>query len=290
MKLKKFLSPEGKEDRIVFNTNASIIYNILLAFSKLSIGIYTISFFLCMNAFYNLGISLAKLIAIKGFKRSHLYDTHRGYGREAYRTYMLVGIILTISACIYIIYSARLFITKVEPSYSFLTAITLTGVTFVEIVLAIHGLLTTSKEHEPAVNAIKMTNLSSSLISLMLTQSAIMSISNKENIPSFYHGLAGIFIGGIAIIIGIYMIIHMSRILNGKNLKAVLKKLDKIIKINKIITTYTFIRYEDYGPNSKYLYVEMEDMIIYLRLKELVKNRLKIQLVNESEPNYKKVV
>ncbi|MFV0394251.1 MAG: hypothetical protein ACK5LC_07635 [Coprobacillaceae bacterium] len=280
MEWTKLLTPEGRENRITFNTHASILYNFILAIGKLSLGIYNISFFLCINAFYNLGIALAKIVAIKGFKNSYLYDTHHGYGHAAYRSYIKVGFILSISAFIYILYSARLFIMKEPVDYSNMTSITIALVSFVEIGLAMYGTLTTSKENEPSINAIKMTNLSSSLISLVLTQTAAISFMHNDDI-SFYHGLIGVIFGVIAMIIGIYMVFHMSNILNGKNSKTIIKRFDTLLKKEKLTFNYTFIRYEDYGPNNKYLYIQSSDDRTYIQLKNLTKRKLSIELVNQ---------
>lgn len=282
MKVKKLLTREGRNHRVVLNTRISITYNFILALSKIAMGLYNLSFFLCINAFYNLGIAFAKTVAIKGFKNSHLYDTHRGYGREAYKSYKQVGIILAVSAFIYILYSARLFVTKEQANYSNVTGITIALVTFTEIALATYGILTTSKENEPAINAIKMANLSSSLISLVLTQTAIMSFAYPiKNSTSLYNGLSGVIFGGLAMLIGLYMISHMSRILQGKNNDVIIKRFDKLIKNEGLLVTYEFIKYEDYGPRAKYLYIQMSNMVLYLYLKDLTMEQLNIELVNQ---------
>uniref|UniRef100_UPI00403F76F6 cation transporter n=1 Tax=Paenibacillus sp. FSL E2-0201 TaxID=2954726 RepID=UPI00403F76F6 len=77
------------------------------------VGLYTASIFLCIYALYNVGLALAKATAVKRHLKGKRPpdETHPyGYGREGYKSYFRVGVILTTSSIVFIIYCVRLFL------------------------------------------------------------------------------------------------------------------------------------------------------------------------------------
>ena len=88
-------------------------------------------------------------------------------------------------------------------------AISIATVTFAEIGLNIRGVIVTRHNHTLLIHAIKMINLSASLITLVLTQTALLSFTNIETNTleiSKGNGLIGILMGTVATLIGGYMI------------------------------------------------------------------------------------
>lgn len=61
---------EQSHNRIVWFSKLSVIFNAVMALAKIIMGIYSFSVFLCINAFYNIGIGTAKAIALKGYSES----------------------------------------------------------------------------------------------------------------------------------------------------------------------------------------------------------------------------
>ncbi|OMD55328.1 hypothetical protein BSK51_04570 [Paenibacillus odorifer] len=77
-----------------------------------------------------------------------------------------------------------------NQTYSMHVALAITCMTFVEIVMAVHGAIVMMRKGKaPAVSAIKLSNLAASLISLVLTQTAILSFTHQGDM-SYYNGLA----------------------------------------------------------------------------------------------------
>jgi hypothetical protein len=62
-----------------------------------------------------------------------------------------------------------------------------------------------------AISAIKLTDLTSALVSLVLTQTAILSFTTQGDM-SYFNGISGMLFGGIATLIGIYMMIRAALI------------------------------------------------------------------------------
>ena len=187
----------NKRERIIFMSNASIISNCLIALGKLAMGIYNNSIFLCINAFYNLGMAFAKIVVLYHYKNDDQ--------KNVCDCYKQVGIILICTAVTYIFYSCRLFISHEITNYSMFSGIAIATVTFFEIGFAMYGILTNTKEQAPIVNSIKIINLCSSLISLVLTQTALLSFNSAIE-ASQYNGILALIFGSSVIFLGIYMI------------------------------------------------------------------------------------
>lgn len=198
-----------KNKHSIFFAKLSVPFNAMMAVGKISVGIFFYSFFLCFNAFYNIGIAAAKFFALRAFENtgetpgSQTLDPGMKHD-AAYRT---IGGIVLVSSLVFVIYSIRLFIGAGSTvRYPQNVAIAIAAVTFTEIIVSMRGVVTTRRNKEPLMQAIKLTNLSSAVISLVLTQTALLSFT-YEGDASIYNGLSGILFGGIAALIGVYMII-----------------------------------------------------------------------------------
>lgn len=268
--LRKIMSEvlQKRKKRWIYFANISAYVNCILAIGKLILGIYSFSIFMCLNALYNAGIVAIKYIVIKGHNEAmRLPDNANpnGYGRLEYRYYIQVGKIIIATSTVYVIYSIRLFIKGSNDEYSQIAAIVIAAVAFTEIGTSIYGILVTRAEKEPIINALKLSNLSSAMISIVLTQTAILSSKNNGD-HSVANGIAGMLFGGGAVCIGVYMVIHMSRVLNGKNEKKMIQKICKYItKLNSKLEIEP-ISYRDLGPDSRELYVKV---LYYISEEEL---------------------
>lgn len=196
---------EGKTEihslRMVRFAKASVVVNALLAIGKICFGIFTSSLFVCVNAFYNVGMGLAKHYCLLGIDKSE-------DDRQQYKYYRIVGVIISLASLVYMIYSVRMFVGhKSSYQYSDGIAAAIAAITFTEIAVNAVGYRSSKKRKVPLLQAIKLTSLASSIISLVLTQTAIMSFAYGGD-ASFANGLSGIAFGGCAAMIGLYMVIH----------------------------------------------------------------------------------
>lgn len=78
-------------------------------------------------------------------------------------------------------------------------------VTVIEIVIALQGVFARRREKEPILEAIKLTSLISSLIGLVLVQTAILGHAGEN--PIIYFDYVGVFLGVVSFFIGMYMIV-----------------------------------------------------------------------------------
>ncbi|WP_202707475.1 hypothetical protein [Sporosalibacterium faouarense] len=197
-----------KMSRSLQITRAATTASSLIAVGKLIMGIVSLSLFICTNAFYSFGMIGAKTIALIGIRKAK-------NKREQYKYYLWSTSVLIISSLLYIIYSIMLFFNPILSSYHMYVAIGIATVTFTDIGLNIRGVIITRHDHTLLIHAIKMTNLSTSLISLVLTQTALLSFTIKEtNIldMSKANGVIGLIMGSAATLIGIYMIYRIKKL------------------------------------------------------------------------------
>lgn len=179
-------------------TGAACAANFLLGTGKLLMGILSLSFFTTMNALYTYGMVTAKFCALRGIavpvKKQYAY-----YRRAA-------GILIASSLC-YAIYSTRLLWHPQSSKYHPYLAMGIATVTFAEIGLNLWGVLVERKKKSLPFHALKIINLASSLIGLVLTQAALLSFTHTEADydPSRANGILGLCMGGCAALLGCFM-------------------------------------------------------------------------------------
>ena len=189
-------------------TGAAATAGIFVAIGKLTMGVLSLSFFTCANAFYSFGMIGAKSIALTGIRKAQ-------NKKEQYQYCFFSSVVLMATSMLYIIYSILLFFIPITSSYNKYVAISIATVTFVEIGLNIRGVIVTRHNHTLLIHAIKMINLSASLITLVLTQTALLSFANTEaDIVeiSKANGFIGILMGTVATLIGAYMIFRVKKL------------------------------------------------------------------------------
>ena len=202
---------DNKTSRLLKLSGASMTANILLGFGKLVLGIYTMSFFVCVSAMYTFGMVVAKYFALAGIIKSKST-------KEQYRYYFLSGAILIVASIAFIGYSVRVLFHPVTTVYHMYVALVIASFTFFEITVNIRGVIIERNNHTPLFHALRTTNLASSLICLVLTQAAILSFADTQSeIHPTANGIIGIAMGCLALMLGINMVLRIKRIQRKKS-------------------------------------------------------------------------
>lgn len=197
-----------KRGRSLHIAGASCLGNTIVGIGKLVMGIISLSFFTCVSALYTFGMVAAKLVAISGILKEE-------NSRAQYRYYKLSGVILIGASAAYILYSVWIQFHPPTAKYHMYIALGIATFTFTEITLNIRGVIVEFKNKSPLFHALKMINLASSLISLVLVQNAILSFADEDvrasdsQLAKMSSGLIGIFTGSLALALGILMIIRI---------------------------------------------------------------------------------
>lgn len=181
---------------------ASLLINMAIGIGKIVLSIISSSFFIGVSAFYTFALVLARIFALLGSDSN----------KERCSCF-ICALILIGASILYIIYSIRLFFTKEACSYHQYAALAIATVTFVEIGVNARGVVQERRNHRLFMQALKMVNLASSLISLTLTQAALLSLSEQtEGIDrSLATGFLGFLMGTSAAVIGVLLLIKTSR-------------------------------------------------------------------------------
>ena len=179
--------------------------NILLGLGKILSGLLSLSVFVCVNGGYTLGMVVARYCALAGVLRA------KNVG-EQYRYYRWSGKILILASLLYMVYSVWSYFHPQYIAYHMYVALTIATVTFVEIGLNIRGVVVNRKNKTPLLHAIKTINLAASLISLVLTQSAILSFAQGGYHDPSVNALLGILMGACAALLGVFMLWRIQRI------------------------------------------------------------------------------
>lgn len=192
------------DSRSIHIMGATGSFSIILGVGKIISGILSLSVFACMNGFYTLGMALARYVALAGFLQTE-------EKKKSWFYYKLSGGIMIVASLLYIAYSLWTIWHPKTVYYGEVIAITIAAITFTEVGLNLYGVLKNRKAVTPIIHSLKTISLATSLISMVLTQSAILAFADDVQNPSV-NGLLGSIMGGVAALLGVYLIWRINRI------------------------------------------------------------------------------
>lgn len=172
---------------------ASLGKDVVMVLAKIVLSIVSASFFMFANALFSCGIGLARYTALKMQNKPM---------KEQLELFRKVSVILSFAGLWYAGYSVRLFFGGTPGDYTMVMALIIALYTFVEFGIQIVDLRKLRKQHDIEAEALRLIGLSSILISFVLTQTAIMSISESSD-HTFSDGLSGVVFGGLVVLVGI---------------------------------------------------------------------------------------
>ena len=185
------------EEKTKFSTGFSIVSNSLFAIGKIILSFFQGVFFL-VAGLMNLFIMLSKLVCFVGFKNPDKK-------KFVIRNY-LIAAFLFLGGVEYCFYMSRLIFTDVEVmKYDMILGICVALVSFIEMGLAIKGLFNSYGKGHYYRN-IKLINLCSALQAIVTTEIALMSFAAGYD-SRVIDGIFGLVVGGIILIIALFVII-----------------------------------------------------------------------------------
>lgn len=164
--------------------------NLFLFGLKIILFLLTKSFFFIISSFYNLCIGFAKL---------------KVYSKK--ENNWTVGLFIILASICFILYSIWTIMVKREVNYDLYTGILIATITFFDIGYSVYGIIKASKNNDIQNKLLKLIHLATALISLELTQSALLSFTMVDINNSLYNGIIGIIVGTSSFVIGIFIII-----------------------------------------------------------------------------------
>jgi len=182
----------------------SILWTWIIGVVKLILGMVSLSPFIVVNGLYGLGMGVARFFCLAT-------DEERRSLSSQYRRYRWIGVAVMIASLMYVGYALRLFFSPETTVYSTLVAIGIATVVFVELGNAVYQTITQRHNPSPLVSAAKLTSLASSLTALALVQVAIRQIADSANASNAADGWGGLVCGGLATLVGLFMIVYATR-------------------------------------------------------------------------------
>ena len=182
----------ASDSRTLHLAGISGVGNILLGLGKIASGILSLSVFVCINGLYTLGMVLARYCALAGAIRTQDAGQQYGYYRRS-------GMILIAASLLYICYSMWSFFHPKEVSYHMYVALAIATFTFAEIGVNLYGMIANRKN-------------AAALISLVLTQSAILSFAGGEDHDPAVNALMGMLSGTCAALLGVFMLWRIGKL------------------------------------------------------------------------------
>ena len=186
-----------RKRKLVF-TRVSILKDAFLVVGKGLISILSISFFMFVNALFSAGMGIARFIAVR---------MHTQEKSKQIMSYRYVGIIISIASICYVLYSVRLFFDNSTSEYDMYLALVIALYTFVEFGINIKEAIKLRKSKALEAKAIRAISFSATLICFVLTQTAIMSFASEGD-SSFVNAISGVVFGGLAALVGIYVVLE----------------------------------------------------------------------------------
>ncbi|WP_028709047.1 hypothetical protein [Propionicicella superfundia] len=169
------------------------------------------SLFWLSNAAFSVGIAVAKSLAVVAHRQGRTGKV-RGPAnrvRAQHRIYRTAGAAVCVLAALYVVSCLTMvFGGGASESYDTYSGIAIATLTFTELGMAIAGVVSARRNSDVVVEVIKLANLAGALILLALTQTALMSFSSEDGAPAHLTGVAGVFFGSGACVIGVYMLVR----------------------------------------------------------------------------------
>lgn len=171
----------------------------LIGVGKIIMALLSHSWLVFIHAVYNIIKASAKHYALKERK-------------EHYSTMFYSGLLVIAASTIYLVYSIYIYAFGSTASYHMYIAIGIAAVTTYELTVAIHGLRKAKRTDESQKETVEYVNLASALISVSLTQTAILSYTNKGADMSKAYAIGDAVFGFLALTVGLFMLLRANHL------------------------------------------------------------------------------
>ena len=177
----------------------SLLKNLCFFAFKIIVGIIYRTPLLIAVAIYNLLIGFVKANCSRGLLKNK--DDYKDS-----KTYIIGGGILFLSSIFYIIYTANQVNNPVNRNFNLVIAILIATFAAYRVGMSVGGLIRI-KGKTMLIKEYKITNFAIALTNVVLTQIAILSYLEIENMH-YYNSIFGGIVGCIILICGLYLVIH----------------------------------------------------------------------------------
>ena len=150
------------------------------------------------------------------FAYSRSLQYHQDWGgtlrqQGASRTFQN-GLLVIAASTVYLIYSIYIYFFGSAASYHMYIAIGIAAVTTYELIISIYGIKKAKRTKDIKQETLKYINLASALISVSLTQTAILSFTTEGRDMSHAYAVGDAVFGMLALFVGVLMMIRANQL------------------------------------------------------------------------------
>ena len=179
-------------------TKWSYLSGYLIGAGKIVMAVFSHSWLIFIHAIYSIVKANAQHYARK-----------KGVGDST--TMFSSGLLVIVASAVYLGYSVYIFLFGSSASYHMYIGIGIAAVTTYEIVVAICGILKAKKRKDVYTEMLRYINLASALISVSLTQTAILSFTNEGDMSRAY-AIGDAIFGFLALLVGVGMLLRANQL------------------------------------------------------------------------------
>lgn len=244
------LTPNKREDVIQVTSGLHIVMNVLIATTKVVVGLLASSIAIISEGINNASDAMNSILTLVGTRLSlkHPNKDHPfGYGRVEYLTSLVVSSLILISGIEALISSIKLVLKPQVLNVSYLSLIIVGVFAVVKYVMGVYTIGVAKKTQSDSLEAVGLDCRNDSFISIVTIASASLFILFNLNIDAY----AGIFTSFMIIKAG-YGILKetISKLLGQAGDEELAKKLYEIIRAQDYIINAADMMLHNYGPDA----------------------------------------
>lgn len=180
------------------------IYAFVWSVGKILFGAFSGAYFFCVSGASSLLFAFVKKIYLHNCKND---DQAEKRGKS-----ITISILIICSGALFTFYMARLFFINDVKQYDLIWSITIATASFFELGISIFNLYRAKQSKDILLQSFRGCNVASSCYAIVLTQVALLSATNtSQAVASFYNALTGVILGGVAVVIGVVLLIFVCK-------------------------------------------------------------------------------
>lgn len=200
----KFIT--NSKDRLIY---ASTVINVLVGIVKCATAITISSELFAISGLYSLTLCMVKIPYLHYNSKKHKWEK-KVRKQSAGNTLLVMNAFIIVLGILFLIFGCRMLYTGEEVQYSSYSVYVLALCSFIKLGAGIYWIAKLKGSGQLIDITLKLTNLSDALVSIAITQSALLVMKGVAK-SAYYDGLFGILVGVAVTIIGAVSLFSSSK-------------------------------------------------------------------------------
>lgn len=174
--------------------------NIISGIVKIIAAISVSSELFAISGLYNFALCISKIPYIH-WKRKNKINNFTICQTSVIQSLIIMSSTILILGFLFIFFSAKMLLSGESVSYNYYSVYALAACAFTKLGMSIYWIIVLNRKSNPIDFTMKLTNFADALVSMVLTQSALLTMKHIEK-SAYYDGIFGLIIGSSVLIIG----------------------------------------------------------------------------------------